>query len=551
MSPNESLAALAATVPPVQPMKHERLMFPIPRKTLFLSVLMLAASAACTDLSLEPKATLTSANAFNEPGSYKSYIAKIYGGLQVSGQEGPAGRPDIQGIDEGFGGYIRLIWQMQELPTDETAIAWNDAGVQELNTQLWGSNNQFLGAMYGRVFFQVGLVNEFLRQTTDALLASRGVTGDLLTDVKRYRAEARFLRALSYWHGIDLFGDIPLVTEEFPLGRTPPKQSTRAEIFNYIVAELTAIRTELPAARAGGYARADQGAVAMLLAKVLLNAQVYSGTARYADARTEIEKVIAGSYTLDPSYQHLFLADNHTSPELVFAIPYDGAKTQSYGGTTFLTHASVGGSMNAANFGLDGGWYGLRAKPEFVALFPNTTGATDRRSGAFWTDGQTLAMTNLTDFSTGLPAPKYRNVTSTGAPGSTSAFADVDFPMFRLADAYLMYAEAVVRGGGGSRATALGYINALRTRAYGNAGGNITDAQMTIDFIRDERARELYWEGHCRTDLIRFDRFTTNGIWAWKGNVAAGKTTEAFRNLFPLPATELSANPNLKQNTGY
>ena len=105
------------------------------------------------------KATLTSANAFNEPGSYKSYIAKIYGGLQVSGQEGPAGRPDIQGIDEGFGGYIRLIWQMQELPTDETAIAWNDAGVQELNTQLWGSNNQFLGAMYGRVFFQVGLVN--------------------------------------------------------------------------------------------------------------------------------------------------------------------------------------------------------------------------------------------------------------------------------------------------------------------------------------------------------------------------------------------------------
>jgi len=521
------------------------------RRTLFLGLMVLVATAACTDLTVAPKSTLTSANAFNEPGSYKAFIAKIYGGLQVSGQEGPAGRPDIQGIDEGFGGYIRLIWQMQELSTDEAAIAWNDAGVQELNTQLWGSNNQFLGAMYGRVYFQVGLVNEFLRQTTDALLASRGVSTELAAQIKQYRAEARFLRALSYWHGIDLFGDIPLVTEEFALGKTPPPQSTRAEVFNYIVSELNAIRTDLPAPRAGQYARADQGAAAMLLAKVLLNAQVYAGTPRYADARTEIEKVIAGSYALAPTYQHLFLADNHRLSELVFAIPYDGLRSQSYGGTTFLTHASVGGSMNATNFGLDGGWWGLRARPEFVALFPNAAGTTDRRSGVLWTDGQSLAMTNLTDFTTGLPAPKYRNVTSTGAAGSSTGFADVDYPMFRLGDAYLMYAEAVLRGGGGTRAQALTYVNALRQRAYGNTSGNITDAQLTLDFIRDERARELFWEGHRRTDLIRFDRFTTNGVWAWKGNVAAGRTTEAFRNLFPLPATELSANPNLKQNPGY
>lgn len=519
------------------------------RTTLF-AALTLVTVAACTDLTSPPKSSLTNVNAFNEPSSYKAFIAKIYGGLQVSGQEGPAGRPDIQGIDEGFGGYIRLIWQMQELPTDETAIAWNDAGVQELNTQLWSSSNQFLQAMYGRVFFQVGLVNEFLRETTDEKLASRNVTGNLLAQVKQYRAEARFLRALSYWHGIDLFGDIPLVTEAFALGRTPPKQSTRAEVYNYIVSELTAIRTELPAPRAS-YGRADQGAVAMLLAKVYLNAKVYTGTEHATEARTELEKVIAGSYQLEPIYQRLFLADNNKSAELIFAVPFDGTKTQSFGGTTFLTHAAVGGTMNATAFGLDGGWYGLRARPEFVALFPNATGAGDRRSGIFYTDGQSLAMTNLTDFNTGLGAPKYRNVTSTGAPGSNTGFSDIDFPMFRLGDAYLMYAEAVVRGGGGSRAQALTYVNALRARAYGNATGNITDAQLTLDFLRDERARELFWEGHRRTDLIRFDRFTTAGIWAWKGNVAAGKTTEAFRNLYPLPVTELSANPNLKQNTGY
>jgi hypothetical protein len=519
------------------------------RTTLF-AALTLVTVAACTDLTSPPKSSLTNVNAFNEPSSYKAFIAKIYGGLQVSGQEGPAGRPDIQGIDEGFGGYIRLIWQMQELPTDETAIAWNDAGVQELNTQLWSSSNQFLQAMYGRVFFQVGLVNEFLRETTDEKLASRNVTGNLLAQVKQYRAEARFLRALSYWHGIDLFGDIPLVTEAFALGRTPPKQSTRAEVYNYIVSELTAIRTELPAPRAS-YGRADQGAVAMLLAKVYLNAKVYTGTEHATEARTELEKVIAGSYQLEPIYQRLFLADNNKSAELIFAVPFDGSKTQSFGGTTFLTHAAVGGTMNATAFGLDGGWYGLRARPEFVALFPNATGAGDRRSGIFYTDGQSLAMTNLTDFNTGLGAPKYRNVTSTGAPGSNTGFSDIDFPMFRLGDAYLMYAEAVVRGGGGSRAQALTYVNALRARAYGNATGNITDAQLTLDFLRDERARELFWEGHRRTDLIRFDRFTTAGIWAWKGNVAAGKTTEAFRNLYPLPVTELSANPNLKQNAGY
>ena len=526
-------------------------MYTTARNTLVAALALLGA-AACTDLTLEPKSTISSTNVFNEPTAYRAFLAKIYGGLQVTGQEGPAGRPDIQGIDEGFSHYIRLIWQMQELPTDEAAIAWNDAGVQELNTQGWGSSNQFLGAMYSRIFFQVSMVNEFLRETTDSKLASRGVSGQLLADIKRYRAEARFLRALSYWHGIDLFGDIPLVTEDFALGKTPPTQSTRVAIYNYVVSELLAIRNDLAPAGAGEYGRADQGALAMLLAHVYLNAQVYSGTAHYAEARVEAERVIGtGVYHLDPNYQHMFQADNQTSPEIIFAVPFDGKRTQSYGGTTFLTHASVGGSMNAANYGLDGGWGGLRLKPEVVALFTGGVPGPDKRSAYFYTPGQTVAMHTITEFTNGLGAPKYQNVTSTGAPGSNTGFSDVDYPMFRLADAYLIYAEAVVRGAGGSRATALGYINELRQRAYGNTNGNITDAQMTLNFILDERARELLWEGHRRTDLIRFDRFTTNGIWAWKGGVEAGKTTAATRNLYPLPSTELLANPNLKQNPGY
>jgi hypothetical protein len=142
-------------------------------------------------------------------------------------------------------------------------------------------------------------------------------------------------------------------------------------------------------------------------------------------------------------------------------------------------------------------------------------------------------------------------VTSTGVLGSNPTWVDTDYPMFRLGEAYLIYAEAVLRGGaGGSMANALSYFNALRQRAYGNTTGN--KATITLDDILDERARELYWEGKRRTDLIRFDKFTTGAyLWPWKGGVADGRAVEAFRNLYPIPAPEINSNPQLKQNYGY
>jgi hypothetical protein len=521
----------------------------IARKSLLAAVL-LCATAACTDLTVTPQSTVSASNLFkNDPNSYKDYIAKLYAGLGVSGQQGPAGSADIQGIDEGFSQYMRLYWEMQELPTDEAVIGWGDAGSQELNTQLWGSSNQFLGAMYSRVFFQVSLANEFLRQTTDAQLSSRGVTGQLAADVKQYRAEARFLRALSYWHGMDLFGNIPLVTEADPIGTTAPQQATRAQIFAFIESELKALRPDLPPAGTGQYGRADQGAVDMLLAKLYINAKVYTGTDRSADALAAASNVInSGAYQLDPNYRHPFMADNNTSKEIIFAVPQDEAHQQSYGGTTFLIHAEIGGSMDPSKYGSDGGWWGLRTRPEFVALFPGDS-TVDHRA-LFYTDGQSLQINNLTNFTDGYALPKFTNVTSAGTH-TKGDFMDTDFPMFRLADAYLIYAEAVLRGGGGSTAQALAYVNALRTRAYGDASGNITAAQLTLPFILDERGRELYWEADRRTDLIRFGDFSTAGVWQWKGNVKAGKTTEAFRDLYPLPSSEIVTNPNLKQNTGY
>lgn len=516
--------------------------------TLAAASILLGGAAACTDITTLPKSTVTSANIFNDPASYRAYLAKLYGGLALSGQQGPAGQPDISG-DEGFSNYIRLLWQMQELPTDEAVIAWGDDGVQQLNTQIWGTSNQFLVNMYYRVFFQVVHANEFLRETTEEKLTQRGVSADLRAQIQAYRAEARFLRALSYWHGLDLFGSIPLVTEEDPIGGPPPQQATRAQLFEYAVSELNAIRGELPARPQ--YGRAGQAAADMVLAKLYLNAEAYGAGNRYSDARAAAERVIAAGYQLDDRYQDMFLADNHTSPEIIFPIPQDGLNTRLFGGMTFLISASIGNQMNAADYGMGGGWWGLRARPELVAQFGGTNTA-DRRSSVFFTQGQTLEVNELTNFSNGYAVTKYRNVTSTGQPGSDRSYPDTDYPMFRLADAYLMYAEAVLRGGGGSRAQALQYVNALRQRAYGNTSGNITDAQLTLDFILAERARELFWEGHRRTDLVRFNnRFTTNGVWSWKGGVRAGQPTEAFRSLYPLPFSELTANPNLEQNPGY
>lgn len=519
-----------------------------PRRALIVATLLTLGAAGCTDTTELPITTITDTNYFDDPSSYRAFLAKLYAGLAVSGQRGPAGNGDIQGIDEGFSQYLRLYWEAQELPTDEAVIAWGDVGLPEMNTQLWASSNSFVVSMYYRIAFQVSLANEFLRQTADAVLAERNVSPELAADIQLFRAEARFLRALSYWHGIDLFGNIPLVTEADPIGATPPAQSTRQQLFDFVVSELNAIRPLLPLASPGTYGRATDAAASMLLAHIYLNAEVYTGTPHYAQALNAAQAVIAGPFTLDPSYRHLFQADNNTSPEIIFPIIQDGLRTQTFGGTTFLVHASCGGTMNASDYGVDGCWFGLRLKPEAYNRFA----PDDPRASYFWTDGQTVEVNSISNYGDGIPAPKFTNKTSTGVDGSNATHPDTDFPMFRLGDAYLIYAEAHLRGGGGDRGQALAYVNALRQRAYGDTSGDITDPELTLQFILDERGRELLWEAHRRTDLVRYGLFTGGDyVWAWKGGAAAGTATESFRDLYPLPASELTTNPNLTQNPGY
>ena len=192
-------------------------------------------------------------------------------------------------------------------------------------------------------------------------------------------------------------------------------------------------------------------------------------------------------------------------------------------------------------------------------MFPDETGTLDSRA-IFYTPGQSKEIPNtpVTTFNEGYAVPKFRNVSATGKAGASLEFVDTDFPMFRLADVYLMYAEAVVRGGtGGSMTDAVNYVNALRQRAYGDNTGNVSEGDLTLNFIIDERGRELYWEAHRRTDLIRFGLFTDSNdnnpraIWPWKGDTPNGRETEMFRNVFPLPSAQIITNSKLTQNEGY
>lgn len=536
-------------------------LFNIKAKTLFLGALgmMLSFSAvSCVkDLERVPITEPSSTNLYNDFSNYPSLLAKLYGGLAVGGQEGGDGNSDIGGIDGGFSSYMRQMYTLQVISTDEAVIAWQDGTLPQINTMTWTASNEFIAALYYRIYGEIAFTNEFIRNTTDERLAANGITGADLEEAKYMRAEARFLRAQSYYHALDMFGNVPFVDENYQSGGAEkPARIERAALFDYVESELLAVEQELKAPKTNAYGRADQAAAWTVLARLYLNAEVYNGTNRYNDVITYTNKVINAGYSLkkdmrdgvDYGYQNLFMADNdQNNPEVIFSINYDGIKTKTFGGTTFLVHAAIGGSMPASDFGVNGGWGGLRVTKSFVNLFPSD--GSDRR-GRFYTSGQTLDIDEISDFKKGYAFIKYKNIRfSDGQPGSDAAgdFVDADIPLYRLGDVYLMYAEATIRGGNGNMAQAISYVNQLRQRA-----GATPVVSLDLNFLLAERARELSWEMTRRTDLIRFGRYTgSNYLWQWKGGAKDGQAVGEYRNLFPIPTNDVIANSNLIQNVGY
>jgi hypothetical protein len=624
-------------------------------KLLLLFAVTLFLTSCHKDLDQSPidPDSFTEEDVFANTTEAKGALAKLYASLALTGQNGPAGQADIADLDEGFSQYTRMLFNLNELTTDHAVVGWGDAGLQDLHGMYWASGNDFTDAMYYRLAQEVTFCNSFIANAA-------ALNSD--PEVQYYIAEARFLRAFAYYNLMDLYANVPLVTE---LTTVLPAQSNRAEIFAFVEAELLAIKDIMKESGANEYGRVDRVAAWALLSKLYINAETWIGTAKYTECITYSNLVMTSTYNLNlndangngTAYDELFLADNDSNgaqDEFIFALNFDGLRSQTYGGSTFLIHAAIGGSMNAAQFGVNGGWGGLRTTKNLVNQFavdlgamnaalgtqsdwglvgsatPNGWGSGDDiemyqtatnqyalyvdllsgemkfrfaedwgnnygddgangtleaggsniaigaagtyyvtmnlnnntytvtpflsdKRGMFYSAGQNLEITDIAQFNNGYAVSKFKNVTSTGAQGSDSSgnFTDTDIPVIRLAEIYLNYAEAVLRGGtGGNLTTAVAKINELRVRAYGSTSGNV--ATISLNFILDERSKELYWEGQRRTDLIRFGKFTTaDYLWPFKGNAPTGAAVASYRNIFPLPPNAISVNTNLVQNTGY
>lgn len=514
---------------------------------VFGLALALTLSSCIKDLDQDPSIDPDSINASSvqsNPEYAKQTLAKVYASLALTGQKGPSDAPDIQGIDEGTSQFTRLLFYMQELPTDNAIVAWSDPGVPDFHNMNWTSSNGIIEAMYYRLAQSVSFANAFIANNENSSNE----------EMKKFGvAEARFIRAYAYYYLMDLFGDVPILTT---VQDKITRQNTRKEVFEFIESELKTIETTLKDPKTNEYGRVDKAAAWALLSRLYLNAEVYTGAERYADCITYSEKVISSGYSLHSNYKHLFLADNDTNGaqnENIFTANFDGVNSQTWAGSTFLVHAAIGGSMSLNEFGVSGGaWAGIRATKALVEKFAGTgnppTSWTDTRA-MFHTDGQEYEIASVSTFTNGYGVKKFKNITSTGTFGKDPGgqFVDTDIALIRLAEVYLNYAEAAVRSGSNT-ATALQYVNALRTRA---GAGNL--AALTTNDVLNERSRELYWEGFRRTDLIRHGLFTSSAyVWPFKGGVASGTGVDAYRNLYPIPTNIiLSSDGVLIQNPGY
>ena len=544
---------------------------------MMMGTAVLTGTTSCvSDLDQYPQTETTSKDVYTSLANYEAVLGKIYASMVTSGQGKGGDNKDMESVlNKGNGfDYMRMFINMQECGTDEFAPTWlsgeQTTGLAYLS---WDANDAWVSDMYYRIYYNIALCNEFLRNANSA-----NFSGAEAEKMKEYKAEARFMRALFYYHALDLFRNIPFVTENDPVCGYVPPCYTPQQTFDYIESELKACVGDLLPASTCPYGQASQGAAYTLLAKLYLNSATYTGVAKYAECKEACKKVMDMGYSLESDYSKLFNADNDKrTNEIIFALPVSAEHTVSWGASTYLVCGQLSMSnakQKVADYGVIKGWSSFRLRPEFVDKFAQAdiNGTGDKRC-KFFTDGQSKDLSSMTDETAGYLSQKWSNVKDDGSTASNTDNdgVETDFPLFRLADVYLMYAEAVVRTNGdwdnwagGTDATdpaviasrkqgAIYWINQLRERA-GNSdvwASSFADNDALLQFILDERARELYHEGYRRTDLIRYDMFTTNKyIWQWKGGSHDGKAVDSKYNYYPIPNTELTANPNL-HNEGY
>lgn len=556
-----------------------------PAAALLLSASLSSCMADLDKGNIDPNVDATP----NITGLY----SKCYAGLIMEGNDGNA---DFTIQDNGKSTLIRNIYNFNELPTDESICWWSDGGLTEISYNQFKPDNETLKYLYYRMMSNISYENHFL-----GLDAAK-------EDATKY-AEVRVIRAYHYLLMLDFWGDpaftdkisaeTPLqahaYNEKFEQGKTYTRaellQMGREFLFNWVKDELLAAEPDLLEAKPekdteADYGRVDKGTCWLLLSRLYLNAGTYlnndgQNNPYWKEARDYAEKVIEKFPLFDDSkisaeakargyqpYDMLFMGDNGSngaSCEAILPLMQDGDKTQGWGGSAFFVASNIDANsrtVTGQTFGTTfTNWSGMRVRPSFLSKFTtnpeNFVGKTAQEIRAMgiddramiWGVDHTLDLGNNDAFKSGLTIVKWNNNYSNGGTPHDTEKVDIDFFLFRVAEAYLNAAEAEMHLNGENSANAKGWIDALRNRAHADIR-----ASYTLNDVLDERARELYCEGFRRTDLIRYDQFGGSQAtynWEYKGGNKNGTTFDKKYNVYPLPSDEMLLNPNLTQIDGY
>lgn len=553
-------------------------------KTAMASMLCMGFVSCADELnikSIDPQSTPTY--------TVEGLLAKQYATLGLTGQKGPAGSADLS-CDEGESGFIRTIFNLQELMTDETAWAYqNDPDIAPITNLSWKSSNGRVNWAYQRLIFDITLYNQFISEQSGSLSEDK-------------IAEVRFLRALNYYYFLDLYRKAPF---KDTFDNNLPTEKSGKDLYEWLDNELTTIEPLM--AEMGAYnnsqnfGRADRGAAYALHARLALNSEVYTdGQVKdYQKAIHYCDEIInSGKYDLSrvpkngySGYQQLFMGDNDCNPEamkeIIFPIRQDGLKARAYAGTTYLVAAATIAGMPYASTGDP--WKCFFARENMVEkFFPNKDIpmaakedipenatqekiiAKDNEKGISTADvvakakddrallymgvggcetGKVRTINpgeNITGPLNGASFVKWSNLHADGTAQHDQNYSDTDFPVFRLAEIYLTRAEAKYRLNGSQEG--LADILEVQGRANRDLKATSVDDQTLID----EWCREFYMEGRRRSDLVRFGLFSgSKYLWSFKGGVENGTGIPSYYDVYPIPYNEIKNNPNMTQNPKY
>jgi len=508
---------------------------------------MTALSSCVDDLDLEPTNPTTKTELTSE-AEWEGYFGSLYGSLLYEG--------NLHTSDGGAGTYMRCHWNLQEITADEAIISnkWNDPGYHALNFNTWLTDNEWVYAAFSREFYTARQCTEFLSSADGA----KKFYSD--EEVETMKAEARVLRALAYYNMIDLFGRGPWVAGA-AVGSTPPTYD-RQQLFDATVGDLVETINSgalVPAAQQV-YGRISREAAYALLAKLYLNAGVYTGTPMYQECAAACKEILKTIDTLAPEYKYLFCASNDRyagNGEILWAIPQQVGAFETWGGTTYMTAGAYIESapqevlVRLGAYGVDdkgnmtgpSPWSGVRMRPELSTAFEPGDKRALYYAGTYKVGVEDLD--NYDENSDGYMCTKYTYTTeddyeNTAGVVPGSQVCNADWPLFRLADVFLMLAECQING---VECEGKKYFDMVRSRA------GLPVAALNEESLLHERQCELYWEGHRRSDLIRFGKYTgSDYLWSWKGGVYEGMYIHEYRSVFAIPYQYVAT---VGQNQGY